>query len=173
MPRATDFRTVAFAPPKVDSSGKHIGQTTYWKLYAIENLFRVIIHSVLTAQLGPTWWANAVDRKIQERALNARSRHAKRPWHTNPGTHDIYYTNLSDLSEIMRANAHLFRVTVQDIDEWIVKIHQVLLPRNVVGHMNFPNSNDKQRIDVLYSDCQVLIAYLQRQPPNVLPLLIP
>ena len=171
MSTVTDFRAVAFALPKVDSCGKYLGKKTYWKLYTIENLFRIIIHSVLNAQLGPTWWANAVDPKIQGRAQNSQNRYAKRPWHTNPGSHDIYYTNLSDLSEIMRANAHLFRPVVQDIDQWIVKIQQVLLPRNTVGHMNFPNSNDRKRIDVLYSDCQMLVSHLQHQP--ALALLIP
>ncbi len=171
MPSATDFRTAAFAPSKVDSCGKYIGRNTYWKLYAIENLFRIVIHSVLSAQLGATWWANAVDPRIQKRAQSAQARYALRPWHTNPGSHDIYYTNLSDLSEITRANAHLFRIIVPDIDQWIVKIQQILLPRNVVGHMNFPSRTDRQRIDILHSDCQMLIGHLKQQ--GTLQVIIP
>jgi hypothetical protein len=171
MPTVTDFRSAQFTPAKIDSCGKYVGQKTYWRLYAIENLFRIVIHSVLSGQLGSTWWAKAVDPKIQGRSQNSQTRYAIRPWHTKPGSHDIYYTNLSDLSEIMRANAHLFRAIVPDIDQWIVKIQQVLLPRNVVGHMNFPNPTDRQRIDVLYADCQMLISHLQQQ--QTLQIVIP
>lgn len=50
---------------------------------------------------------------------------------------------------------------VPDIDEWILKIADVRIPRNLVGHMNFPNHPDRQRIDTVYSDFETLVARIE------------
>lgn len=152
MPAIIDFRTLAFDPVRVTASGKDVGRRVYWKLYAIENVIRVLIHSVLTVQIGTNWWTTAVDQVIQRRVQRFRNDYARRPWHSSPGRHDIYYTQLSDLSEIIRANSHLFLPIVPDIDQWVLRIEQTRLPRNIVGHMNWPSQADRQRIDVFYSD---------------------
>jgi len=65
MPGTNDFRGYVFDPARVDAAGKNVGQRVYWKLYAIENLVRVMAHSILTAQVGVNWWAVAVDPGIQ------------------------------------------------------------------------------------------------------------
>jgi hypothetical protein len=162
MPTVTDFRTLPLSLAAIDNCAKFVGKKSYWKLYAIENIFRILIHSVLSAQFGATWWTTATDQNIQRRTQNSQNRYINRPWHTQPGTHDIYHSNLSDLSEIMRVNSQIFYPILPDVDQWIVRIQQVLLPRNIIGHMNCPNAVDRQRIDVLYSDCRALIAHLQR-----------
>ncbi len=160
MPTAVDFRSSAFDGTRVNTSGRDIGRRVYWKLYAIENIFRVIIHSVLSVQIGPGWWNVAVDRKIQRQVQTFKAEYARRPWHSSPGTHDIYYTHLSHLNEIMRANSNLFLPIIPDIDEWVGRIEQLRLPRNIVGHMNWPSATDRQRIDVFFSDIHALANHL-------------
>ena len=161
MPRTVDFRSSAFKIPNVESSGKFVGSTTYWKIYAIENLFRVIIHSVLSVQIDSQWWTTAVHPRIQGQARRFRQDYLRRPWHTSPGSHDIYYTHLGDLNEIIRANSHLFLPLIPDVDRWIALIEQLRLPRNIVGHMNYPNRVDQKRVDVLHSDTRALIGHLE------------
>lgn len=161
MSPATDFRLYSFDPSRVESSGKYVGRNIYWKLHFIENIFRVIINSVLSAQIGPEWWATAVDGKIRARAKRFKKDYLKRPWHTAPGSHNIYYVHLQDLNEIMRANSHLFLPVLPEIDSWIARIEQLRLPRNIVCHMNFPNPTDRKRIDVFWFDCKSLIGQLQ------------
>lgn len=161
MSRAVDFRQLAFKVPEVESTGKFVGTKSYWKIFAIENLFRVIIHSVLSVQIGSQWWTIAVDSKIQGRALAFRQDYLRQPWHTSPGTHDIYYTHLRDLGEIIRANSNLFRPLIPDVDHWIFRIEQLRLPRNIVGHMNYPRKVDRQRIDVIHSDTRALVEHLE------------
>jgi len=158
MPATRDFRSVAqFELGGVDRSGKNIGTQVYWKLYAIENIVRVIIHSVLSVQITPgPWWDIAVSPPLQRKANNFRSRYTTRPWHSSPGNHGIYYLGLVDLNEIIRPNSHLFRPVIPDIDQWMAKLEQVKLPRNVVAHMNWPNPTDRMRIDVLYRDIHEL-----------------
>ncbi|HEV2111384.1 MAG TPA: hypothetical protein VGT99_08525 [Gammaproteobacteria bacterium] len=157
MAAIKDFRAYAFDHQKVEASGKNIGSRVYWKLFAIENLVRVLVHSILLEQAGSIWWNQVVDPAFQ-RQINGRVRsYAAQPWHSVPGSHDIYYTYLSDLNKIISSNSHLFEIRIPDIDQWIARIEQVRVPRNVVGHMNWPSAVDRQRIDVFYSDIKALL----------------
>ena len=163
MPRAIDFRKISnFTNNDIDNSGKYIGKNNYWKLYSVENMFRVIIHSILSVQISSNWWDTATDESIRNKAKRYKERYSTRPWHTNQGSHDIYYIDLFDLEEIMRVNLHLFDVIIEDADDWIVKIEGVRLPRNLIAHMNFLNNNDSNRIDVLYNDTTNLFKYIQK-----------
>ena len=160
MPAATDFRRRAFSIATINASGRDVGRHVYWKLYAIENLVRVVVHSVLSVQIpGGNWWT-AVDQGLQSKVAGFRGQYANQPWHSTPGRHEVYYTFLSDLNAIITAHSHLFRPTIPDIDQWIARIEQIRLPRNIVGHMNWPSSTDRQRIDVFYQDFQALIKKL-------------
>jgi hypothetical protein len=162
MPVVVDFRTLPFDRTRVDASGRGVGRTVYWKLYAVENVIRVIVHSILTAQIGTNWWATASDARIQGNVRRVQADYAASPWHTQPGQHEVYYTFLTDLNEIIRANSNLFLPVITDIDQWIARIEQVRLPRNVVGHMNWPSATDRQRIDVFYADIQALADQVAR-----------
>jgi hypothetical protein len=132
----------------------------YWKLYAIENTIRVVIHSVLTAQIGAEWWAAAVDRNIVEKAQRFRSRYAAKPQNANPGAHEIHLVFLSDLTEIVRANSNLFVPVVPNTNQWIATLEAIRVPRNLVGHMNFPNAFDRSAIDSAYSQLPALLRHL-------------
>lgn len=158
---SADFRTFAFDSTRVASSARLVGRGPYWKLYAAENVLRVIVHTVLTAQVpGGNWWTQAVGPDIQKEADSSAKRYASMPWHTSPGLHRIYYTTLFQLTEIIRANGHLFVPVIPDIDQWILRIELIRFPRNVVGHMNFPTKTDRKRIDVFYDDVEALAAKL-------------
>jgi hypothetical protein len=159
MGGSADFRASRYDAGRVDKSGKSVGSRYYWKLYASENLLRVIVNSVLTAQIGKTWWSG-VDPKIQKKAEDFRKRYKQKPWHTSPGGHGIYYTQLRDLNEILRSNSHLFLPIIPDVDQWIARIEQIRLPRNIVCHMNFPSVIDGKRMDVFYADVRELAAKL-------------
>jgi hypothetical protein len=161
MPAPRDFRTVGFSQVRIERCGKYLGRYSYWKLYAIENSLRIVLHSVLGKQISPNWWTVAVDPAVQNKASRVRSDYARKPWHTPAGSHDIYYVFLPDLSNIMRANSHLFAPVIPDIDTWITKIDDVRLPRNLVGHMNFPHNKDRQRIDILHQEIGELILQVQ------------
>lgn len=145
--------------------GRHI----FWKLYIIENLYRIIIHSVLSVQINPTWWPIAADPTIRGKAHTFLQNYLIRPWHTTPGQHEIYYIDLKDLNEIVRSNANLFAPIIPDIHDWIAKIESIRLPRNITAHMNFPNRTDKARIDVIFQDFERLIPPLQQKINLVVP----
>ncbi len=159
-----DFRSSTFARTKVEACGRFLGHRSYWKLYSIENYVRIILHSVLVALVGPNWWSTSVDPKVQSRIEGLKKDYHKRSLHTSPGRHDIYFAYLSDLTKIMTASRHLIVTVISDVDSWIVKMENIRIPRNLVGHMNFPNSSDRDRIDKLHTDLSALMQKLEKQP---------
>lgn len=170
MPIVRDFRNYSFSPVRIERCGRFIGRRSYWKLYAVENVLRIFIHSALSAQISPAWWDVAVDPKIRKNAEKFRTQYTKRPSHTQPGGHGIYYVFLSDLNKIIAANSNLLSPVVANIDSWIANIEEIRIPRNVVGHMNFPNEPDRRRIDRIYSEIRTLIQELET---HRLPVQIP
>jgi hypothetical protein len=161
MPSVFDFRVSPFDLTAIGKSGKYIGRQSYWKLYAIENFFRIIIHSILSMNVSTDWWNAVVNKKIREKAERFQQSYVEKFWHGKPGVHGIYYVDLRDLNEIIRANANLFDLVIPDLDKWILGIEELRLPRNVVAHMNFPSSTDKKRIDVFYEDCLNLVTLVE------------
>lgn len=169
MPRIKDFRSVPLNIANISTAGAYIGKQSYSKLYLIENIFRIIIHSVLSIQAPGNWWNIAVDATIQGKATRFKQQYISKVWHGNPGIHDIYYIDLKDLNEIIRANRNLFDPIIPDLDKWIVNIEDIRIPRNIISHMNFPNETDQMRIDVFFNDCKQLLNSLSTR----LTLLIP
>jgi hypothetical protein len=170
MPIVRDFRNYSFLPARIDRCGRNVGTKFYWKLYAVENTIRVVIHSVLTIQIGVHWWTVAVDPKIAARAQGFRKSYAAKLKNANPGTHDIHLVFLTDLTEIIRANSHLFTPIVPTTNVWITVLEAMRVPRNLVGHMNFPNAYDRTAIDNAYSQLPSLLSDLTTFP---IPISIP
>jgi len=158
----SDFRLLPFQIPKVVASGKYIGRTSYWKLYAIENFVRVLVHSVLTVQINIQWWNIAVDYKTDGKVIRVMNDYARQSGHSSPGTHKIYYLFLPDLVKIISTNSNLFRPLIPDIDTWIARLEQIRLPRNMVGHMNWLDVSDETLIETTYNDLKALVKNLSR-----------
>jgi hypothetical protein len=157
-----DFRQFAFDVARVDASGKDIARNVYWKLYAIENVVRVIVHSILSIQVGPSWWTTAVDVAIQNSAEKRKQSYDSQPWHSTPGKHLVYYAFLSDLTKILTTNSHLVVKVIPDVHQWIARLEQIRMPRNIVGHMNWPHMTDRKRIDVVHADLVGLLQHLSK-----------
>jgi hypothetical protein len=158
VPRVRDFRRYSYRPDRLDRCGRDVGSKLYWKLYAIENTIRIVIHSVLTAQIGPTWWDVAADATIRKNVRRFRANYG--PQNASPGSHDIYLVFLSDLTKILRANNHLFVPIIRDTNNWIATLEGILAPRNLVGHMNFPNVYDRLQVNNAYTQLPGLIGQL-------------
>jgi len=150
MPASIDFRLYVFSLDRILSAGRYLGHRTYWKLFFLENIFRILINSILTVSQGQNWWELAVDKRIRKNVERFQIQYSKKAWRSNPGKHGLYYVGLSDLSEIMRANADFIREVIPDIDDWLVNIETLRIPRNTLAHMNSPSVTDLGLIDQLY-----------------------
>lgn len=157
MPIPVDYRTLTYKSNLVADSGKYLGRNVYWKLYVFENIIRTIIHSVLTVQIAPNWWFFVADKKLKDKVNFIKMDYASNPRHTKPGNHEIYYIFLKDLNRIIFLNLGLFRPIVPDIDQWVVQIENIRLPRNVIGHMNWLGKSDKIEIDIAYKKAKSLV----------------
>lgn len=69
----------------------------------------------------------------------------------------------------MRANSNLFHPILPHLDKWIVGIEDLRLPRNIIAHMNYPNSIDMTRIDVFYADCLILVSEVEKHIKLIIP----
>jgi hypothetical protein len=164
-----DFRVVpSFDIDRINRNGRYVGRTLYWKLYFVENALRIIINSVLSTQVNPDWWEVIIGQTMKNDVERVRRGYLARPWHTYPGRHGIYYLYLHSLGDIMRDHAQYFLPIIPEVDQWVVKIEQIRLPRNVVGHMNFLSRNDRRRIDSMYYECKGLVRALQSKENFVL-----
>jgi hypothetical protein len=171
MPRVRDFRQYAFQSNRIARCGRSIGSEVYWKIYVIENTIRIVIHSILSVQISPNWWTTGVDRTIRRNAQHFRQSYIANPHNASPGTHDIHLVFLKDLTEIIRANGHLISPVVPTTNQWIIALEGIRLPRNLVGHMNFPNTHDRNAIDAVYAQLPTLLTNLTAYPiPIVIPL---
>ena len=171
MPAPPDFRTIPLGITAIADCGRYAGRGPYWRLFSVENMVRVLVHSVLLSQLGQNWWSLAVDPGTKGRVVNRRQDYAAEPHHSAPGTHDIYYLLLSELTRILLVNSNLFLPVIPDVHQWVARLEAIRLPRNVVGHMNWLHANDIQEIDGLYRDLRALLQSFPRQGVNlVIPL---
>jgi hypothetical protein len=124
MAPITDFRISSYNPKAIDNCGRFIGHQSYWKLYAIENLFRIIVHSILSVQISYVWWEVAVDGPTRTKAEYRQSLYSRKSPNDKIGRHGIYYLDLRDLNEIIRANANLIDPVVPDLDSWILRVRK-------------------------------------------------
>ena len=175
MARVADFRKSSqFSSEKIRKCGINVGRVAYPKLYGIENLLRILVHSILTAQQtlpGIRWWESAVAPGIRGSIANQRDKALNRISHTAPGEHEIYYTTLGQLIDIIRTNSGSFVYLIPDIEKWVTQIELVRPARNLTAHMNFPKTTDRKRIDALYKDLDALMDSLSES--SAVPWLIP
>lgn len=155
-----DYRISQFDLSVLVTYGKTIGKKYYWKIYASENIIRVLIHSVLCVQVGLDWWDHVVDPEIKRDARRIRGGYLNRIPQRNPGDHDIYCTYLSGLERILFNNKGYFRPLIPEIDQIIVHLNRIRLPRNLTGHMNILDTNDRRSITLFFKLCQKIIKKL-------------
>lgn len=169
--KVKDFRAHAFDVKNVRASGKDVGARVYPQLYTIENLMRVVVHSVLTAQLGSSWWNIAAEPDLKKAVDKRKKQYAAKPWHGTPGKHEVYFVYLSELTKILTTHSDQFTPHIPDVGAWTARLEQVRVPRNIVGHMNWPTPTDRSRIEVCLTDVEHLVAQLATS--SVLSLKIP
>ena len=160
----TDFRNHPFDTNRVKAAARDMGSNVYPRLYAIENLFRVIVHSVLTVQIGTNWWTVAVNPALQKDVSKRMKIYPSQPWRSTPGKHEVYYVYLLELTKILTTNSRQFVPHIPDVANWTARLEEIRVPRNIVGHVNWLNDIDRRRIDAYLADVEKLVAKLATDP---------
>jgi hypothetical protein len=124
----------------------------YTAMAAFENTARKLISNVLLEQVGETWWESCVPQGIRKRAESRRAEEEKIKWHGQRGESPVNYTDLGDLSSIIRNNWTLFEPHVPSI-EWAASIFSVVeRSRNVIMHSGELSREDVERVGINIRD---------------------
>lgn len=158
----SDFRLASFDEKALLSYGKVLGRNYYWKVFASENILRIVINSVLSVQVDADWWLKVVDHDIVCDAKDVRQNYLSAIPSRDPGRHGIYCTYLSRLERILFKNRGSFIYYLPNVDDLIVSLNAVLLPRNLMGHMNHLTESDRRKIGELYGLCENAVDRLKK-----------
>lgn len=105
-------------------------------LYLFENSLRNFVVRILTDVHGPNWWSRVVAKQdILNKVSGRQKLEGMNKWHVPRGSHEIFYTDLEDLTYFLRKEA-VFQKYL-DVDLWATTINKVVkLSRNIVDHHN-------------------------------------
>lgn len=124
----------------------------YVAIASFENSVRDLIASVLSEQVGATWWEVCVSEKIRTRAQQKIEEEDKVRWHVQRGEDPINYTLMGDLVSILRQNWTHFEPHIPTI-EWAAGLMDVLeRSRNVIMHSGMLSRTDVERVGIYIRD---------------------
>lgn len=129
----------------------------YPKMYLLENSIRSVINRVLSAKHGKDWWDTQVPSAVRKLVQGRKDKEDKVPWHGKRGAHEIYYSDFSDLRNIIEKNWVDFDPIIhkqQWINQWLEELEPA---RNTLAHNNPVSENEQKRIEVFYNDWAALI----------------
>jgi hypothetical protein len=133
----------------------------YFAAYLFENSIRYVIKKVLGQAYGEAWWNAAVAKLEESKRRNIERRVTKRieeeqqrtRWHGKRGPHQIFYTDLPDLLDLILAHWQLFEQLFPEGKRWVeLRIEEFRVSRNVVMHSNPLSEDDIQRLHIYYRD---------------------
>lgn len=124
----------------------------YTAVCAFENSVRKFVAKKLLEVHGEKWWENKVSEPIKKKAQSRKEQEDKIRWHTPRGDSIINYTELGDLSSMIRNNWDDFEphIVSQEWAEQIIKT--VERSRNVIMHSGELVNHDIERIGTYIRD---------------------
>jgi hypothetical protein len=126
----------------------------YPDLYVFENLMRYVVMYLLEKKHGKDWWTepeiipNQIARKVEDR----KNKEGENRWHSERGSHAIFYTDFGDLSSIISKNWDEFKTTFPHL-RWIqTRLEETELSRNIVAHNNPLPKKECNRLKMFLDD---------------------
>lgn len=124
----------------------------YMAIAAFENSVRKLITTILLDRVGAGWWDACVSAGIRRTAESRHKDEEKVKWHSQRGNEPINYTDLGDLSNIIRNAWPHFEAHIPSI-EWASSILDVVeRSRNVIMHSGALGREDIERIGINIRD---------------------
>lgn len=151
-------------PPNLVDEAKKMGGI-YPDLYILENLVRYVVMSVLESKYGSDWWNNrsVVSRKIAEKVEERKHFERENRWVAKRRTHEIFYTDLRNLSSIIATNSREFKKIFANL-EIEAELRKLEPSRNIIAHNNPLPPNEFGRIRLCRDDLEKqLKEYVERK----------
>lgn len=110
-------------------------------IYVFENSVRNVIQTIMEKKYGKNWWNDKVSERIKKIVSGRMEKENKNKWHGRRGAHQIFYSDIDHLSDIITTYWKDFEPYFPS-QPWVkAKIEIIETSRNVVSHNN-PLSED-------------------------------
>ncbi|TKJ41434.1 hypothetical protein CEE36_08250 [candidate division TA06 bacterium B3_TA06] len=158
--------------PKARLDEAKIMAGIYPLLYVLENSIRAFMLRVLNHHIGKNWWdePDLLNLELKRRVEKRIADENKEPWHgkRGSGVHQIYYTDLGELPEIMTSKKcwKFFKNIIGTQESIKRRIREICLSRNIIMHCNPLSKHDQTRLEVYFRDWENLLEEKMDSIPN-------
>lgn len=151
LPRGIKIQDPILPQTIVNDSSKMAN--IYLMIYLFENSVRNLIKGVLETKYGKNWWDSHVSSTVKKTVEDRMNKEKENRWHGKRGAHQIFYTDIGDLTSIISKNWDDFKNVIKKEQSWIKhKIEEIEFSRNVIAHNNPLSNDDIQRLEVDFKD---------------------
>jgi hypothetical protein len=120
----------------------------YMAVCAFENSVRKFISTVLEDKVGADWWDKSAAQGLRKKVEGRQKDEERIRWHSPRGSAAITYTDMGDLSNLIRNNWQFFDPPVPSI-EWASSILDIVeRSRNVIMHGGVLDREDIERVGI-------------------------
>lgn len=153
--------------PRILKDATTMAEHVYPIMYVLENSVREFITRVLRKVHGDGWWSVAAPSQVKNLVQGRMAQEKKHAWHGRRGAHEIFYTDIEDLSRLVTSNRNWphFEPLLHDQNWFASRISEIKLSRNIVAHNNALLPNDVKRLEVYFQEWQDLITAVRHLIP--------
>lgn len=124
----------------------------YLAFFCFENSARELVTERLLEKKGSDWWLTSASSSVRDKVTRRQESEGKNRWHMRRGASEIYYTDFSDLSSIIRNNWEHFEDLFPDINWVTSRFDELEKSRNIVAHNNILEPHEVARITLYLRD---------------------
>jgi len=139
-------------PPQIINDAKLMASRVYFLLYIFENSARELIKRVMARAYGDDWWSTSAPAKVKREVEGRMKGETRLRYHGKRGAHEIYYTNIKHLRQIVTSNWQHFERLFPDMAWFTTHVDVIEASRNVVAHNNPLDGQSIKRLEVYSTD---------------------
>jgi|GEM_PF-3294875 len=146
--------SIPFIDYKIERNANKMAEGPYVVLYLLENSIRKFIDITLTEKYQTrNWWDKAVTKsELLKKVKERKDLEGINRWHVPRGEHEIFYTDLNDLSYFFRKYNKEFEKYL-DVQLWSTILDRVVkLSRNIIDHHNPLPQREINRLNEILED---------------------
>lgn len=146
-----------FLPQTIIEDAKSMAKY-YPLLYVFENSIRNFIQLVMTKKYSKDWWSIKIStnkhfKKVCQEVGSRKAADNENRFHGKRGSHEIFYTDIDDLSKIIEHYFNDFKPLMRKKKFWYDSMLSTMnLSRRIIAHNNPLTKRDFDRIKYNFAD---------------------
>jgi hypothetical protein len=152
-----------------DSIYQGIPSEGYSIMFVLENSIRLFITRAFSSVYGSNWWDQVPDKKslksVVTKVSERKTKDSENWYHSKRGVHEIYYTDYTELLQIIRVFDSIFSKFFKKgaAKNLVGKLEELGPTRNVIAHNNPITPKDLERLKVHTRDWFAYMQHLKSQ----------